>query len=192
MTPGDRVVAYSHVQSNYEHSTSDELAFVISGDDNCVQLVIFPPGGPVRFERRCRFDPEKDFQAGGGYFRGVDEDAPDFSMLDHSSEPQWNELLRRQRERLGRAPSADREQVMKDQKQEREELRKELDRLHQRGVATDSPNDDRQRDVGGVDRAPGHQPPGPGSRPLIGQPTGTYDPYASTGGPPTTDEPRRI
>lgn len=95
----DPVIYYTHEASDTDHNTRDEAALVLRViDDNTVDVVIIPPGGPFRYARVSRFDPDAPaYVSGGSYFRGVTEDPPDFGdHFAYVNDPRWIALRRKQ------------------------------------------------------------------------------------------------
>lgn len=134
MNTGDQVIFYTHEQSDYNHTTSDALAFVIAAyDDGSADVVVFPPGGPVRFEKVGEFDPDRAYQAGRSYYRPEGEDPPDFSVLDYSSQPEWTQMRLRHEAQLASARHDDRERILTEQKEERDRVTADLNKKFQRG-----------------------------------------------------------
>lgn len=126
---GDKVTYYTHEASDNNHYSVDRLAFVVGVvDDNTVDLVVFPPGGPVFFERVSQYDPDMPVdQAGLNYWRPDGEAAPDFAEFNHLNDPRWQEMRRRQRKEMEECPPEDRSDLREVHKGEQEELDQELD-----------------------------------------------------------------
>lgn len=85
MQIGDQVIFYTHEASDDTHSAIDKLAFVTSViDENIIDVVVFPPGGPVTFERVSLWDPNWNERTQGprpvglNYWRPVGQEPPDF------------------------------------------------------------------------------------------------------------------
>lgn len=129
MDIGDKVIFYTHEASDADHRTIDQLAFVVGiVDDLTIDVVIFPPGGPVRFERVSAFDPEAPLDAVGlNYWRPVGEDPPDFSgYFAHMNDPRWIELRNRQGHEFRRTLAKHHAELRERHKAEQIELDKEL------------------------------------------------------------------
>lgn len=131
MELGDRVVYYTHEMNDFDHRTVDRLAFVTQiVDDETVDLVVFPPGGPIEFFRASTYDPDNPYlTAGNSFWRPAGEDPPDFSNLDFANEPEWGTLLRNQQAEFERTAVEGRDAVIDKHRQQREELH---DRLSER------------------------------------------------------------
>lgn len=134
MELGDRVTAYTHEASDLGPDVvRDELAFVtgfVDEEEKCIDVVIFPSGGPVRFERLCVYDPDYLYNTPGGrYYRPGDEDAPNFDeTMPYSSDPEWNALVARQVGERNRAlTQQERDALVDRHTKERDELNKRLD-----------------------------------------------------------------
>lgn len=99
----DPVIYYTHEASNADHTTIDQAALVTRVvDNNTLDVVIFPPNGPVTFARVSTFDPKAPvYQVGGAYWREADSDAPDFTdHFKYMNDPEWSELRGRQQQEL--------------------------------------------------------------------------------------------
>lgn len=131
MELGDRVVYYTHEASDQTHRTVDQLAFITGiVDDETIDVVAFPPGGPMAFYRASRFNEEDPGNVVGlNYWREVGEAPPDFAdAFAYHNNPEWQRLATRQSQELAKVPPARREALLEDQKQQRAELRASLER----------------------------------------------------------------
>lgn len=135
MELGDRVIYYTHESSEADHTVRDQLAFVVGiVDEEALDVVVFPPGGPVRFERVWPFDADEPYlRAGGSYWREPGSEPPDFSeaFLYHNH-PRWIEMDRRQTEEQMRIPSENQEQMFERHLEERNQLRAALEKASPR------------------------------------------------------------
>jgi hypothetical protein len=132
MKVNEPVVVYTHQQTDYTHSTNDAFAIALRDNGNgCIDVVVFPVGGPVRFEQVCEFN-EDVVTAGGTYWREIGSEPPDFSPLDHVNDAEWQQLNRRQQEELAKVKPEKREELVAQQRQQRQELRTALDARYQR------------------------------------------------------------
>lgn len=115
------VIHYTHTGSDGNNDTQDELAFVLRDTDGpCVDLVVFPVGGPVRFVQACEFDPDDPYLVdGGSYVREMGSDAPDFSeRFKYSGDPEYAANLNRIRKERDAAPGNRREELKERHKAE--------------------------------------------------------------------------
>lgn len=123
------VILYTHEGSDATHYAKDEPALVLAViDDNTLDVAVLPPGGPLRFSRVSRFDPEGVLDPPGQvYWREVGEDPPDFTAIyAYSTHPQWIAMTERQRREFYDTPAKDREELKKVHAQEREDLYNKL------------------------------------------------------------------
>lgn len=136
MEIGDRVISYTHEASDGNHRTIDGLAIVTRIiDDHTVDVVEFPPGGPVTFARLSQFDPDNPGDAIGlDYWRPVGEEPPDFEhAFAYSNNPDWVALRARQRNELKAARDNainvpfNEEEMLARQKADQDALRAKLD-----------------------------------------------------------------
>lgn len=115
MEIGDPVVCYTHEVSDNASRTVDQLAFITGiVDDHTVDVVIFPPGGPVTFSRVSAFG-DVTRPSGGFYFRAKGEAPPDFKAWD-----EYQVMLSRQRLELSQTPVPQHEELLLKQKAERD------------------------------------------------------------------------
>lgn len=137
MKLGDQVILYTHESHDLGPDiTRDELAFVTGVvSDACLDVVVFPPKGPIRFERVCAFDPDNPYNYPGGvYWRGVGDDAPDFDgYFAYADDPRWRSLLFRQRAEADAAPSQQKAALREKHIAQQDELTKQID--EERGPA---------------------------------------------------------
>lgn len=99
----DPVIFYTHEASDTDHNTRDLAALVLRVvDDNTVDVVVIPPGGPFSYARVSRFNPDAPaYTDGGSYFRGIGEDPPDFAdHFAYANDPRWIALRRKQTQEL--------------------------------------------------------------------------------------------
>ena len=115
MELGEQVVFFTHESSDLTSRAIDELAFCTGVvDDHTIDVVIFPPGGPVRFARVSDFG-RLDLPPGSSYFRAKGSDAPDFKAYDD-----YQALLLRQRYELSQVKPAYHDALLLDQEAERQ------------------------------------------------------------------------
>lgn len=115
MELGEQVVFFTHESSDLTSRSVDELAFCTGVvDDHTIDVVIFPPGGPVRFARVSDFG-RLDVPPGSSYFRAKGSDAPDFKAYDD-----YQALLLRQRNELSQVKPAERDELLREQEAERQ------------------------------------------------------------------------
>lgn len=129
MEQGKTVTYYTHTGSDGNNDTQDEVAIVLREGPNCVDLVVFPVGGPVRFVQACEFDPDDPYLVdGGSYVRELGSEPPDFSeRFRYSGDPEYANHLNRIRKEREEAAGNKREEVMERHKKEMGDVRKKLD-----------------------------------------------------------------
>lgn len=131
MELGDRVIYYTHEGSDLTHRTVDVLAFVTNEvDDETIDLVAFPPEGPVAFYRVSQFDPEglHDF-IGLTYWRPHYEAPPDFAKyFAYANEPEWINMVARHAAERAKANPKDLWELKAKQKTERAALYDKLEK----------------------------------------------------------------
>lgn len=130
MDIGDRVIRYTHEGSDNNHYTVDRLAFVTGVvDEDTLDVVVFPPGGPVVFERLYLYDPEGTLNAPGGtYWREEGSDPPDFTN-DYRwyNDRRFQALIAKQQQELAKVPVAGRPDLLVQHEEEQDALMAELD-----------------------------------------------------------------
>lgn len=129
MDLGDRVVYYTHVASEDDHSVKDQLAFVLGVvDDATLDVMVVPPGGPIRFERISQFDADNPYNTpGGSYWREVGSEPPDFAEpFAYYNRPEWTQMIRRQQKEYSQIPSENPNDLWDRHVQERSELWEKL------------------------------------------------------------------
>ncbi len=115
MELGEQVVFFTHESSDLTSRSIDELAFCTGVvDDHTIDVVIFPPGGPVRFARVGDFG-RLDAPVGSSYFRAKGSPPPDFKAYDD-----YQALLLKQRNELSQVKPADRDALLLSQEAERQ------------------------------------------------------------------------
>lgn len=136
MELGDRIIVYTHEASDIEHKAVDYLAFVVGiVDDVTVDVIIFPPGGPLRFERVSLYDPENPYNVPGDtYWRPVGEEPPTFEELHFSHEPEWAAMVNRHRRELADRPTKEHPKLVEKHKKERDELHAKFAAEHKEPV----------------------------------------------------------
>lgn len=154
MELGDKVVAYTHEASDLGPDVvRDELAFVtglVDDEGKCVDVVIFAPRGPLRFERLCQYDPDYLYtMPGGSYFRAEGEKAPNFDKtMPHSTDPEWNALVARHiNERDVAQTQAQKDALLDRHKKEQDQLRQQLDERKSQGNG-EKPKGDKPKQEG--------------------------------------------
>lgn len=108
MKIGDIVTYYTHEGSNTNHTSNDCAAIVTRViSDQEVDLVIFPPGGPITFERVRAFDEKNPGnQAGLSYWRAPGSAPPNFAAsLGYLESPKWAAFQAGQAQELANAPA---------------------------------------------------------------------------------------
>lgn len=129
MEIGDKVLFYTHNGNNPPY---DELALVTSitesEDRTIVGLVVFPDGGPVRFERRIEeFDPDWPYSTpGSSFFRPVGEDIDFGDYYAYENDQEMIDLRRRQLDEYNNANPEDRDATIDRHKKEMSVLREKL------------------------------------------------------------------
>lgn len=128
MELGDKVVYYTHEASDQDHRTIDRLAFITGiVDEEIIDVVVFPPKGPVEFHRVALFDPDYADMIGKSYWRPEGEDSPDFAEhFAYANDPAWIAMLGQHRNQLASAPPEDRDSVLDQQRKERNALKAKL------------------------------------------------------------------
>lgn len=123
------VTYYTHTGSDGNNDTQDELAFVLRETDSpCVDLVVFPVGGPVKFVQVCEFDADDPYLADGGSYVREAGDAPDFTeRFKYSGSPEYAAALNRIRKERDEAPGNRREELKEQHKKQMAEVVKGLD-----------------------------------------------------------------
>lgn len=115
MELGDRVVFYAHEMSDLASRTIDQLAFVVGiVDDHTLDVVIFPPGGPITFARVGDFG-DLTKPVGSSYWRAKGSEPPDFKQYE-----EYQALLVHQRDELSKVAPADKEALLLTQESERQ------------------------------------------------------------------------
>lgn len=131
MELGEQVIYYTHESNDLGPDVvRDELAFVTGVvDDNCVDVVIFPPKGPIRFERVCQYDADDPYRyPGGSYVRKAGSEPPDFDEeFAYSNDPRWTTLVSRQKQEAKGVASADRDRLREKHIKEQDELTNRID-----------------------------------------------------------------
>lgn len=132
MDIGTPVTYYTHQHNGQEHTTDDSLAYVLRDrGEGVVDVVVFPVGGPTRYATVREFDPDRDFQTGGEYYRSHGSKAPDFSSLNYVDKSEFVELRRRHKAELeGIRDPEKRKEIEERQRVERENLITEFDRRY--------------------------------------------------------------
>lgn len=136
MQVGDRVIYYTHEASDVAHGTTDRVALVLSViDDRCLDLVVFPPGGPLLWERVCKFDPNGFHDVVGlSYWRPVGEAPPQLGdAFAYANDPLWIDMVRRHEDQWARAKGrnasdAELKDLEAQQLRERKDLRGRLEK----------------------------------------------------------------
>lgn len=127
MEQGKTVTYYTHTGSDGNNDTQDEVAIVLREAGPCVDLVIFPVGGPVRFAQVCEFDPDDPYLVDGGSYVRERGDAPDFSeRFKYSGDPEYATALNRIRKERDEAPGNRREELKEEHKKQMAEVVKKL------------------------------------------------------------------
>lgn len=129
MEQGQGVLYYTHTGNDGVSDTQDQVAIVLRDNGNCVDLVVFPVGGPVKFVTACEFDPEDPYLVdGGSYIREAGSEPPDFSTrFRYSGDPAYAAELNRIRKEREEAPGNRREELKKQHQQQMAEVVKKLD-----------------------------------------------------------------
>lgn len=132
MELGDQVIYYTHESNDLGPDiVRDQLAFVLGiPSEGCVDVMIAPPGGPLRFERVCEFYPDDIYNVpGGSYVREAGTEPPDFDEpLWPWTFPEWGVLVRRQIAERNATPTPDQEALAEKHKQKQDQLRSELEK----------------------------------------------------------------
>lgn len=158
MEQGKTVTYYTHTGSDGVFNTQDEVAIVLREAGPCVDLVVFPVGGPVRFVQACEFDPDDPYLVDGGSYVREGGDAPDFSeRFRYSGDVEYANALNRIRKERDEAPGNRREEIKERHKKEMADVVKGLNEKHRpdNKPATEAP-------VGAAARQPS-RPPTPNS-----------------------------
>lgn len=130
MDIGDRIIRYTHEGSDNNHYTVDRLAFVTGVvNEDILDVVVFPPGGPVTFERLYLYDPEGTLNPPGGtYWREEGSDPPDFTNdYRHYNDRRFQSLIAKQQQELATVAEKDREAMLVQHEEAQDALMAELD-----------------------------------------------------------------
>ena len=131
MKVGEQVLRYQHESNDLGPDVvRDELAFVTRVvDDHVIDVVIFPAGGPTKYERLYAFDPDSPYnQPGGIYFRGVEEAPPKFDDVFHYHQfPDYSRMVAEQKRDYDMAPSQVKEGLKEKHAQQQAEMQQQLD-----------------------------------------------------------------
>lgn len=132
MALGNQVIFYQSGNVGDEYVADDNLAFVLAEGEGWVDLVVFPPGGPVQFVRAREWDADSPYNVVGGYYWREDgTEPPDLNAyFHHYNRTEMAALAARQRRELEATPAHEREAVTKRHVDERNALILELDKKY--------------------------------------------------------------
>lgn len=148
MELGDKVLYYTHESNDLGPDVvRDELAFVLRVvDNNCLDVVVLPPGGPFRFERVCKYDADDPYRyPGGSYWREAGSEPPDFDEeFAYSNDPRWITLVSRQKQEAKGVASQDRDRLRERHIKEQDALTKQIDEDRSKAKAEDKPEPNKE------------------------------------------------
>lgn len=124
----DKVIVYEHIASDDEHTARDYDALVVGiVDEETIDVVLFPPGGPIQWRQVSLFEPEDFPRVGSWYWREPGTEPPDLNeAFAHYSDPRWQRLIQAQDIELRNAPLPDHEKIRARQLEERKALAKAI------------------------------------------------------------------